>query len=295
MKINQIRYFLEVASSGHVTKSAEKLHIAQPALTQSIKRLEKSLGIPLFESCGRNIRLTEYGEYLQKKLKTVIEELDSIPQELEKMRDLEEKTVRIAALAASSIVTEAIMAYKKLHSDVMFRLFQNSDEERCDIEITTKLFLQHDESRHQRTVFSENIFLAVPSDGKFADMCDIPLASVKNEGFICLLGSKQLRYICDRFCHHAGFEPKIVFESDNPTAVKNMIASNIGVGFWPEFSWGRLESDSVKLLKITDPVCQRDIVITLKSGAERGKTAEDFFEFLSSYLEKLSVESVYDN
>lgn len=66
MELAQIRYFLEVARTKHMTNSARNLHITQPALTQAIHRLENDLGVPLFVPKGRNIMLTEYGKYLQK-------------------------------------------------------------------------------------------------------------------------------------------------------------------------------------------------------------------------------------
>ena len=62
MELIQIRYFLEVAETKHMTNSAKNLHISQPALSQAIRRLEESLGVPLFASKGRNIVLTEYGQ-----------------------------------------------------------------------------------------------------------------------------------------------------------------------------------------------------------------------------------------
>ena len=58
MELTQIRYFLEVAESQHIPQSARKLHIAQPALTQAIHRLQPDLGVPLFMQSGRNIVLT---------------------------------------------------------------------------------------------------------------------------------------------------------------------------------------------------------------------------------------------
>ena len=57
MELQQLRYFDEVARTQHVTNSAKKLNVAQPALTQSIRRLERELGVTLFERVGRNVRL----------------------------------------------------------------------------------------------------------------------------------------------------------------------------------------------------------------------------------------------
>ena len=67
MELTQLKYFYAVAKNLHVTKTAEQLHIAQPALTQAVRRLEKELGHPLFASKGRNIVLTEYGKYLKEQ------------------------------------------------------------------------------------------------------------------------------------------------------------------------------------------------------------------------------------
>ena len=68
MELQQLRYFDEVARTQHVTNSAKKLNVAQPALTQSIRRLERELGVTLFERVGRNVRLTACGDALQKRV-----------------------------------------------------------------------------------------------------------------------------------------------------------------------------------------------------------------------------------
>ena len=67
MEILQLKYFYALAQTQHVTRTAEQLHIAQPALTRTVHRLENELGVKLVQPRGRNIELTEYGKYLQKK------------------------------------------------------------------------------------------------------------------------------------------------------------------------------------------------------------------------------------
>lgn len=285
MELMQIRYFLETARTKHITNSAKQLHITQPALTQAIRRLEADLGVPLFAAKGRNVVLTEYGKYLQKKLEPLMQQFDDIPEQLKMMVALEGETIHMNVLAASSLVMEAIIEYKKEHRDINFQLHQNVESELYDIAVTTKLFYQGADEKNSFAC-AEEIYLAVPENAKYRGMDSICLVETREEGFISLLGSREFRYICDRFCQHAGFSPKIIFESDNPAAVKNMIAANMGIGFWPEFTWGSAESENVRLLKIADPVCQRDIIINYNRNKTDNHNVVDFFEFLTGYFEE---------
>jgi len=287
MEITQIRYFLELARTQHMTRSAQTLHIAQPALSQSIRRLEESLGVPLFAPKGRGIILTEYGRYLQKKLQPILEELDRLPEELQTMARLGSETIHLSVLAASALITEAIIEYKSGRRNLNFQLLQNEGRDLYDIEVTTRMFYQvGPELAEDQFVCTEKIFLAVPNSGRFAKMESITLREVEDEGFISLLGSRQFRYICDKFCRHAGVRPKVIFESDNPSTVRNMIAANLGVGFWPELSWGDVDHERVRLLEITDPVCRRDIVITRRHNKTDMSNVDDFFMFLRDFCEK---------
>lgn len=284
MELMQIRYFLETAKTKHMTNSAKNLHITQPALTQAIRRLEKDLGVPLFVAKGRNIVLTEYGRYLQKRLEPLMEQMDAIPEQLKMMVALEGETIHMNVLAASGLVMEAIIEYKKEHEDINFQLQQNSESELYDIAVTTKLFYLGEDEKN-RFACAEEIYLAVPRNPRYRDRTSIRLAEVEEEGFISLLGSREFRYICDRFCQHAGFTPKIIFESDNPSAVKNMIAANMGIGFWPELTWGSIENEHVKMLKIEEPICQRDIIIHYNRNKTDSRNVVDFYSFLTEFFE----------
>ena len=286
----QIRYFLETAKTKHITNSAKNLHITQPALTQAIRRLENDLGVPLFTAKGRNIVLTEYGKYLQKKLTPLMAQLDDIPEQLKMMVALEGDTIHMNVLAASSLVMEAIIEYKKEHGDINFQLQQNSESELYDIAVTTKLFYQGGDERNSFAC-AEEIYLAVSRNKRYRGRTEIGLAEVKDEGFISLLGSREFRYICDRFCQHAGFTPRIIFESDNPSAVRNMIAANMGIGFWPEFTWGSAQNEHVQLLKIKEPVCQRDIIINYNQNKTDNRNVIEFYEFLTAFFTDRKLRS----
>lgn len=285
MELTKLRYFYTVAKYQHVTRAAEELHIVQPALTKTIKQLEEELDTPLFFKQGRNIRLTEFGVYLKNRLEGVFSLLDGLPEELETLKAERRMTVKLNVLAASTAVTDAVVAYKKKRPEAVFELIQNETETDCDVSVSinnadfTALppFVS-------RSVMEEKIYLAVPKNSKYAARESIQLCEVKDEGFVNLAGSRLFRSVCDGFCAYAGFKPRSSFESDSPVAVRNIIGASAGVGFWPEYSWGKASSDVV-LLPILDPVCQRELVLGLHRNPASSEIAPDFYGHLLKFLQ----------
>ena len=286
MELATLRYFYTVAKLGHVTRAAEEIHIAQPALTKAIKQLEEELGAPLFYKKGRNIFLTAYGEYLKNKLEDVFAQLDGIPIELAQLKKETRHTVRLNVLAASTAVTDAVVAYKKKNPEVFFHLIQNETETDCDISVTMSTAdISDSPAFKKKTVMKEKIYLAVPKNSKYANYSSISLKEVKDEGFVNLAGSRLFRAVCDRFCAYAGFKPHNSFESDSPVAVRNIIGASAGVGFWPEYSWGDVSAD-VALIPIVEPDCQRELVLGLHENPLPSDVAPDFYDYLVRFLRK---------
>ena len=114
MELLQLRYFLTAAEYQHMTKAAEHLQIAQPALSQAIHRLEAELGVPLFERKSRSVELNEAGRLLQKRLIPIVSALDRIPGELRADQYMSSHTSHLELLAASALITNRIMAYRAL-------------------------------------------------------------------------------------------------------------------------------------------------------------------------------------
>lgn len=288
MELSQLKYFYEAAKVQHITRAANKLHVAQPALSQAIHRLEAELKVPLFASKGRNIVLTDYGRYLMKKIEPIMNTLEQLPEDLELMANLLNTTIHMNVMSASTIVTASVIEYKKHVPDINFQLFQHEEESLCDISVSTRLFYQKNEGiPDNEYVFTEKIYLAVPNIEKYKNVRSVLLEDFMNEDFICLAGSKQFGQICDKYCSHAGFKPRVIFESDNLTAVKNMIAAGLGVGFWPQYSWGALDTEDVLLIPIGSPLCQRDIVVVYNENKADNTEVKKYFEFLVDFFESL--------
>ncbi|MBQ9079900.1 MAG: LysR family transcriptional regulator [Clostridia bacterium] len=281
MELHKLKYFHTVAQCQHMTRAAEQLHIAQPSLTQAIHSLEQEMGVELFAKRGRGIYLTEFGEYLKRRLDVLLPEIDALPGEMEQLKSKVSKTIKLNILAASTFVINNIVSYREKHPDVIFDFEQNERKYDCDIMITTN-GLSEDSSKNyvHRCVKQEKILLAVPRDSVYAERESIELGEVRGESFVLLSFSRLFGVICNKFCAMAGFYPKTLFESDSPMAVQNIISTGTGIAFWPEYSWGKVKNKNVVLLPISSPTCQRDLIIELHERLPRSEYAEDFYKYL---------------
>lgn len=284
MELLQLRYFHEVAQTQHMTNSAKRLGVAQPALTQAIRRLEGELDAKLFERVGRNIRLTPCGEALEDKVAPLLAAFDEIPSAIAQAKGQERNTVRIDVEAATTMTVDAIAAFRATVPQAAFVINQANNEARWDVRVRTEA---HGGAAMPDTrtseVFRERICLAVPKAQ--ADGEPIRLADFAGAPFVCLAGTRGFRGVCDELCLKAGFAPNVVFESDSPDVVRKFIALGLGVGFWPERSWGALEGSEVVLAPIADAGFERDIVVeTAKHPL--GQKAAEFHAFLLEFIRR---------
>ncbi|MFI3172863.1 MAG: LysR family transcriptional regulator [Eubacteriales bacterium] len=285
MEFQQLHYFLVVAKYQHMTKSAELLHIAQPALSQCIKRLEDELGTPLFDRVGKRIVLNDCGKLLQQRVRPIMAALDAIPSEIQNRSKTYSYPIRLNIEAGSMIISKILIAFQKAHPKITFQLLQNVHESECDITMST---IPYEEAEKQGDVaFTEQIYLAVPLASRFANRTSVTLDELAREKFIVLAGSKKLRVICDKLCDSVGFVPNIVFESESPLMVRELIEAGLGISFWPAYSWGEFSSDKAVLIPIGSPLCNRKLILHLSPHAVDSNVCNEFYRYVAKQLSKM--------
>lgn len=286
MDVRQLKYFLVTAQLEHVTHAARKLSIAQPALSQSLHRLEAELGVKLFVREGRNLRLTEEGAYLRDRLSPIVAELDSACAGLEAFAKAEASTVNLCIATASVITVDAIGTFAPQHAETRFDVNRDDASPRNDIIIDT---VQNADGKSGKTDianshadFAERVCIAIPASRSHGEA--IALDELADARFISLAGSRRFRSICDELCASRGFEPDVMFESDNPAVVRKMISLSLGVGFWPERSWGPVNGDDVIVLPLADDTFSRTIHLELTPRGIEKEAARTFFEHLVEHF-----------
>ena len=124
MDIRQIRHFLAVVDTGSFTKAAESLLVAQPSLSQTIKGLERELGVTLFHRIGRRITLSEAGRELEGPARLVIRDLETAEAHVRGLRGLRSGRIQIAAMPTPSIepLTSLLSTFTREHPQISFDL-----------------------------------------------------------------------------------------------------------------------------------------------------------------------------
>lgn len=297
MELLQLKYFLAAAEYQHITKAAEHLQIAQPALSQAIHRLESELGVSLFERKNRSIELNDSGRFFQQRLLPLINDLDRTIEELQCGKEQATHTIRLRLLSASALITNRIIAFRALRPDVNFQLYQSypSDSHAdadYDLCVTAKRAdVSCKKDSNETVMLEEDLYLAVPSASPYGKQQSIRLADTRHAGYICLAGSRPIRQITNSYFLELGFSPRIIFESDTTETVRNLIAAGMGIGFWPQHSWGPLPaqweskspSSPVRLLPISDLKCRRQIVLMRSEQGNEKPAVQEFCDFLVSH------------
>ncbi|MDF3319935.1 LysR family transcriptional regulator [Rhodococcus sp. C3V] len=129
MNLHLVTYFLAVVDRGGVTKAARALYISQPSLSQSIRTLERRLGVTLFDRVGRRLTLTDEGRTFEFAARRIVADVERAEQKMSTIRNLESGTVDIATFSAFSIdpTVELVRRFRASHPHITLRISETRD------------------------------------------------------------------------------------------------------------------------------------------------------------------------
>ncbi|MEV5027029.1 LysR family transcriptional regulator [Paenibacillus sp. LPE1-1-1.1] len=287
MDLLSLRYFQTVARLENMTKAAEMLHVSQPAISKLIGNLEKELKIKLFDRTGKYIRLNEYGKRFLAKVDLALQTLEDGKTELLDMAERPTGTVVIFIQVGSYLLPDMITLFRQLYPEAQFKLLQHESHPInpvFDLSISSSPF--RIPGTESIPVLTEEIMLAVPSDHRLANRESIHLSELSEDSFISLKPGKQLRETTDSLCRAAGFTPRIIYECDEPSMVRSLVRSGLGVSFIPAVTWGGSQGSSVVLISIEEPVSTRTIEISWYTNRYMTNVAHKFRAFIQDYFKQ---------
>lgn len=247
MEIRHLHSFCIIAEEQHVTRAAARLHLAQPALTQQVRALEREFGTPLLRKCGRGIELTEAGRWFHQEASAILEKTRAAALRTSEVGRGIRGNVIVGMTEAAGFaqpVSLLIGRYKKRYPDVLLSFLQADSAEllvaleshQIDAAIVCPP-VPGPQRFESFPYFQESCLVAIPKRHPLARKATISVKSLRNTALIFHNDRSERHDFASTFreaCMAKGFTPRVVQETPDLVLALNLVAAGIGITFIPK-------------------------------------------------------------
>jgi DNA-binding transcriptional LysR family regulator len=242
MELRQLEYFVAVAEEANFTRAARRIHVAQPAVSAQIQRLERELGQPLLDRSRRTVRLTAAGEAALPYARAALAAVADIHVAVEELTQLVRGTVAIGTVTSHSVDMPSLLAdFHADHPEVEITLSTDSSDTLIEMVCTGRLDAaivsvgpgERPEDLDVEVVTDEAIAAAVCQTDELASRKTIRLTDLADRQLIALPVGAGIRHQFDAACAKAGVSPRVAFEASTPLALADLAERGLGVAIVP--------------------------------------------------------------
>ena len=257
MNLQQLAYFVAVARRRNFTRAAESCFVAQPALSQQIRKLEEELGLPVFERRRRGVDLTVAGtaflSYAEQVLKLVAEG----KQHVSDLQEMRHGVVAVICLptVATYWLPRVIANYRRQYPEIQIQIHEHAGCSPADFRNAiadigiVQLGEASTEPEDDATLQIERLFideqvLVCPASHRLAKLGSsgddpIALKEATGEPFVLPKSTCGMSRVIAQAFSEAGFQPRVRLETSQLEAVCEMVAAGLGVGLMPAMAMHR--------------------------------------------------------
>jgi LysR family transcriptional regulator, transcription activator of glutamate synthase operon len=285
MELRQLRYLVALAEERHFTRAAAREHIAQPALSQQIRRLEQEVGLALVERTTRRVALTAAGEVLLARARRILAEVDAAYAELQSLSGVQTGHVFIGAIHTMGPIdlSLALGEFHRRHPGVELTVRDQSSEELAEMLRVDELDLAflsvteriESEGLGLHQLVSEELVVVLPRDHPLGGRRRIRMAELSEERFITYRPGARLRELLVSAGHEAGFEPHIALESNESHLIRRLVARRLGVAIVPRSDAAGAGPD-LSVATLVEPAVRRDITLAWRAGRRQTPAGAEF-------------------
>lgn len=298
MELRQMQYAIQIASEKNFSRAAEKLHIAQPSLSQQLSKLEKELGVLLFQRTTNSVELTHAGSVFVDKAQGILDAVEQLKKEMEDISLMKKGRLVVGSMpiTGSTILPWVVPVFQESFPEIEISLVEETSANLETLttagktDISLLMLPLHEDTLVYDLLFEEETVLAVPPGHPLASKAGgepIDVTTLEKESFISLKKGQGFRQLTVDLCQNAGFTPNIVFESSNMETIQSLVASGMGIAFVPYLiskrTWSELTPVHLKLAGRPS----RTLVIAHRRGRYLSKAAEAFIETMKNVMQRL--------
>ena len=244
MDLRHARTFVAVVDHGSVSKAAQHLRIAQPALSRQIAELEHELALRLFDRIGRRLVLTSEGEQLAEEYRSLLTHAAAVSERAQLLRRGEFGVLRIAASPQhiESVLSQFLHVYARVFPNVQVKIFEAAGREslqmleRGDIHLAQNLSAAlepNDQRIASRTLASVELLAAYHPTIELGGKGPVEIVALVGQKLLLLDSGFIVRRTVDAACRLTGLKPDILVESRSPHTLLALAEAGHGIAIIP--------------------------------------------------------------
>jgi LysR family transcriptional regulator, transcription activator of glutamate synthase operon len=287
MELRQLRYLVALAEEQNFTRAAAREHVAQPALSQQVRRLEEEVGLALVERTTRRVAITEAGAMLVGRARRILGELDAATEELQAIRGALAGRVTLGTMHTMGPVDLSLplATFHERHPAVDLTVREASSEELAEMLRLDELdlaFLSVTERVESHglalaQLVLEELVLILPPGHRLAGLDSLRMEQLRGEGFITYRPGSRLRELLVSAAEEAGFAPKITLESNESRRIRRLVARGVGVALLPRSDCEEPGAE-VSVAALSGRPMTRDITLAWRAGRRLAPAAAAFLQ-----------------
>lgn len=287
MELLQLKYFQSVAKHQNITKAAKELHISQPSLSITIKRLEDELSVPLFNRKGKNIELNNYGKVYLKHVSTILKDLENAKSEVLELAGVRNSHISLSATTThfvSGILRDFILKNENITMTQTINyektIIENLKNRAIDFALTSPMICENNIESIE--LLEEEIVVVVPNTHRLFKTKSIYLKELQNENFISLTENYSFKQASNNLFDQAGFTPNVIFEGDISIISELMLLKN-AICLAPLSVCLSHNNPEYSLIHLKDKNNKRKIGLSYPKGIHLSELSKKFIDFTVKY------------
>ncbi|MFJ4923324.1 LysR family transcriptional regulator [Streptomyces sp. NPDC088725] len=288
MQFHQLLYFVAVAESKHFTRAAERVHVAQPSLSQQIKALEKELGAELFSRARGNVALTDAGEALLPLARRIIADTETARREVQELVQLRRGRVRLGAPPSlcTGLLPGVLRSFHDLHPGIELLIEEGGSHDlvralaRGALDLALVVLPLPASSPALTTVelLHEDLVVvssaAAPAPGR-----PVRIADLEGRPLVMFRHGYDLRELTVAACRAAGFDPSFTVEGGEMDAVLGFVRAGLGLAVVPSMVAASAGRD-LRVTPLAKPGLSRTIALAHRSDVAPPRAARELQKVL---------------
>jgi LysR family transcriptional regulator, hydrogen peroxide-inducible genes activator len=284
MEIHQLRYFVAVADEGSFSRAAAKVRVAQPSLSQQIRKLEAELGQPLFDRLPRSVVLTEAGRCLIDYARQILASIGDARRCVDELKGEVSGALAVGAIPtiAPYVLPELVVTFQKHYPQVTLEIVEDVTDgitrriEAGELDVALASTCQPSPSLRREPLGTEPLLALVPEEHPLAKRDLVESDDLKSQRFLLLHEMHCLSQQVNHLLESRRLRPEIALAGSQLSTIANMVAASIGISIVPQMMVKHHATPGCVSLPFAPPVPERELNFLSNPRRFQSKAAAAF-------------------